>query len=108
MHGSSRWHRSLLAPLLVLVGLVALTSCRQSRRQVDGPLVVAAYGSIQTVDPAQATTVIALQLISALGDPLYASGSARDYSRLMLHSEELRLHHPDSGQGLKFRSKACF
>lgn len=43
-----------------------------------------------------------------LGDPLYASGSARDYSRLMLHSEELRLHHPDSGQGLKFRSKACF
>ena len=72
MHGSSRWQRSLLAPLLVLVGLVALTSCRQSRRQVDGPLVVAAYGSIQTVDPAQATTVIALQLISALGDPLYA------------------------------------
>ena len=34
--------------------------------------MIAAYGSIDSVDPAQATTVIALQLISALGDPLYA------------------------------------
>ena len=38
----------------------------------QAPLVIAAYGSIDSVDPAQATTVIALQLISALGDPLYA------------------------------------
>lgn len=43
-----------------------------------------------------------------LGDPLYAKGAARDYPRLMLHSEELRLRHPDGGAGLKFRVKAPF
>lgn len=43
-----------------------------------------------------------------LGDPLYAEGPARDFERLMLHSEELRLRHPDGGAGLKFRVKAPF
>lgn len=43
-----------------------------------------------------------------LGDPLYAKGPARDYPRLMLHSEELRLRHPDGGVGMKFRAKAPF
>ena len=43
-----------------------------------------------------------------LGDPLYAEGAARDYDRMMLHSEELRIRHPDGGQSLKFRAKAEF
>lgn len=43
-----------------------------------------------------------------LGDPLYAEGPAADHSRLMLHSEELRINHPDSGEGLRFRVKAPF
>lgn len=43
-----------------------------------------------------------------LGDPLYATGPARDFPRLMLHSEELRLRHPDGGEGMKFRAKAPF
>lgn len=43
-----------------------------------------------------------------LGDPLYAKGPARDFERLMLHSEELRLRHPDGGAGLKFRVAAPF
>lgn len=43
-----------------------------------------------------------------LGDPLYATGATRDYPRMMLHSEELRLKHPDSGMTLKFRAKADF
>ena len=43
-----------------------------------------------------------------LGDPLYASGAARDFPRLMLHSEELRLRHPDGGAGVKFRAAAPF
>ena len=43
-----------------------------------------------------------------LGDPFYASGAARDHARLMLHSEELCLRHPESGQGMKFRAKAPF
>lgn len=43
-----------------------------------------------------------------LGDPFYAKGPARDFPRLMLHSEELRLRHPDGGAGLKFRVKPEF
>lgn len=43
-----------------------------------------------------------------LGDPLYAKGAAADYPRLMLHSEELRINHPESGKGLSFRAKAPF
>ena len=43
-----------------------------------------------------------------LGDPLYAEGEARDFDRLMLHSEELRINHPESGKGMSFRAKAPF
>ncbi len=43
-----------------------------------------------------------------LGDPLYAEGAARDFERLMLHSEELRINHPESGKGMSFRAKAPF
>jgi tRNA pseudouridine32 synthase/23S rRNA pseudouridine746 synthase len=43
-----------------------------------------------------------------LGDPLYASGAAAAHPRLMLHSEELRLRHPDGGMGLRFRAKTPF
>ncbi|MEQ9261174.1 MAG: RluA family pseudouridine synthase [Roseovarius sp.] len=43
-----------------------------------------------------------------LGDPFYAEGAARDFPRMMLHSEELRLRHPDGGAGMTFRAKAPF
>jgi len=43
-----------------------------------------------------------------LGDPFYARGAARAHPRLMLHSEELRLRHPDGGAGLRFRAGAPF
>ncbi|MGH1424219.1 MAG: pseudouridine synthase [Pseudooceanicola sp.] len=43
-----------------------------------------------------------------LGDPFYATGHARDHPRMMLHSEELRLLHPDGGKGHTFRAKAPF
>ncbi len=43
-----------------------------------------------------------------LGDPLYASGAALDQDRMMLHSEELRIKHPDSGESMRFRAKAPF
>lgn len=44
-----------------------------------------------------------------LGDPFYASGPAlTDHARLMLHSEELRVKHPDGGATHKFRAKAPF
>ena len=43
-----------------------------------------------------------------LGDPFYAEGAARDFPRLMLHSESLRFRHPDGGVGMTFSSKAPF
>lgn len=43
-----------------------------------------------------------------LGDPFYATGAARDFPRLMLHAETLRLNHPDSGKGIKFIAKTPF
>ncbi|KII17169.1 RluA family pseudouridine synthase [Phaeobacter sp. S60] len=43
-----------------------------------------------------------------LGDPLYAEGHALDHPRMMLHAEELRIKHPDSGESMKFRVKAPF
>ncbi len=43
-----------------------------------------------------------------LGDPFYAEGHARDFPRLMLHSESLRLRHPDGGVGVTFKASVPF
>ncbi|MCC7321336.1 MAG: RluA family pseudouridine synthase [Rubellimicrobium sp.] len=43
-----------------------------------------------------------------LGDPFYATGPARAHDRLMLHSETLRLRHPDGGQHLRFTAPCPF
>jgi tRNA pseudouridine32 synthase/23S rRNA pseudouridine746 synthase len=43
-----------------------------------------------------------------LGDPFYATGPARDFPRLMLHSESLKLRHPDGGKGILFRAPVPF
>jgi tRNA pseudouridine32 synthase/23S rRNA pseudouridine746 synthase len=43
-----------------------------------------------------------------LGDPLYAPETVDQYPRMMLHAEELRLRHPDGGEGVKFRVPAPF
>ncbi|MDQ1901760.1 pseudouridine synthase [Paracoccus sp. WLY502] len=43
-----------------------------------------------------------------LGDPLYATGTAADHPRLMLHAESLRLRHPDSGVQVSFSQPAPF
>ena len=45
---------------------------------------------------------------SILGDPFYAEGPARDFPRLMLHSEELRVKHPEDVVSMKFRAPADF
>ena len=41
-----------------------------------------------------------------IGDPIY--GGSIVHRRMMLHSEELKVNHPESGFGLRFRSKAPF
>jgi tRNA pseudouridine32 synthase/23S rRNA pseudouridine746 synthase len=43
-----------------------------------------------------------------LGDPFYAKGPARDYPRLMLHSETFQFRHPDGGQGMRITAKSPF
>lgn len=43
-----------------------------------------------------------------LGDSLYAEGAARDFPRLMLHAEELRLRHPMTGAAMTFRAPVPF
>jgi tRNA pseudouridine32 synthase/23S rRNA pseudouridine746 synthase len=43
-----------------------------------------------------------------LGDPFYAEGPAREFPRLMLHSESIRFRHPDGGIGMTFSSKPPF
>lgn len=43
-----------------------------------------------------------------LGDPFYATGTVRDYPRMMLHSETLKFRHPDGGRGMAFTVKPGF
>jgi tRNA pseudouridine32 synthase / 23S rRNA pseudouridine746 synthase len=43
-----------------------------------------------------------------LGDPLYASGVAQDYPRLMLHAQSLRLKHPRTGHGMTITAPVPF
>jgi tRNA pseudouridine32 synthase/23S rRNA pseudouridine746 synthase len=43
-----------------------------------------------------------------LGDPLYATGAARDFPRLMLHAESLRLRDIESGKTVAFSAPCPF
>ncbi|MBL4810908.1 MAG: RNA pseudouridine synthase [Rhodobacteraceae bacterium] len=43
-----------------------------------------------------------------LGDPFYATGEAREYERLMLHSESLQFRHPDGGKGHRIGAACPF
>ncbi|MGB3178236.1 MAG: pseudouridine synthase [Albidovulum sp.] len=43
-----------------------------------------------------------------LGDRLYAEGAARAFPRLMLHAENLRFNHPETGRGATFTAPVPF
>lgn len=43
-----------------------------------------------------------------LGDPIYATGEALDYPRMMLHAESLRLRHPETGKSLTYTAPVPF
>lgn len=43
-----------------------------------------------------------------LGDPLYATGQARAFPRLMLHAESLKFRHPEAGKGMSFSAPCPF
>ncbi len=59
----------LSSSLAVLLIVFSQASCQPQRR--SSRLIVASAGKITSIDPAQASTFDALQLLSALGDPLY-------------------------------------
>ena len=43
-----------------------------------------------------------------LGDPIYATGEALDYPRMMLHAESLRIRHPETGKSQTFTAPVPF
>ena len=43
-----------------------------------------------------------------LGDPIYATGAALDFPRLMLHAETLSLHHPTTKEMVMFSAGCPF
>lgn len=43
-----------------------------------------------------------------LGDPIYATGAALDFQRLMLHAESLSLHHPATKERVTFSAVCPF
>jgi tRNA pseudouridine32 synthase/23S rRNA pseudouridine746 synthase len=43
-----------------------------------------------------------------LGDPLYASGPAAAFPRLMLHADSLKIRHPESGAAMSFSAVCPF
>jgi tRNA pseudouridine32 synthase/23S rRNA pseudouridine746 synthase len=43
-----------------------------------------------------------------LGDPLYSSGPALDYARLMLHADSLKIRHPETGAAMSFSAVCPF
>ncbi len=59
--------RLLLIPSVILS--LTIIGCKNSVS--SNRIIVASAGKIESIDPAQANTLRALQLISAIGDPLY-------------------------------------
>jgi tRNA pseudouridine32 synthase/23S rRNA pseudouridine746 synthase len=43
-----------------------------------------------------------------LGDPIYAIGPSLGYARLMLHAQDLALHHPVTGEWVQFSAPVPF
>jgi peptide/nickel transport system substrate-binding protein len=69
-----RLTQTLTAALLIssLAAGLALSGCRPKHQASANRLVVASKNRIDTVDPGGAYTFGAMQLLSAIGDPLYA------------------------------------
>lgn len=86
----------LLALTLLALTQLALTACQPVKP--PGRLIIGSRHRIDSVDPAAGTTVGSLQLLSALGDPLYAiTAEGRIEPRLALALPEL------SADGLRAR-----
>ena len=67
----SQRKRAWLAPISALLLSLAQLGCQPISAE-KGRITVASAGKISSLDPAQASTVNTIQLLSALGDPLYS------------------------------------
>nr|WP_254998585.1 ABC transporter substrate-binding protein [Cyanobium sp. Maggiore-St4-Cus] len=78
MPRAPRLNQTLAAALLTsaLAAGLALSGCRPEHEASANRLVVASKNRIDTVDPGGAYTFGAMQLLSAIGDPLYAINTA--------------------------------
>ena len=78
MPRAPRLNQTLAAALLTsaLAAGLALSGCRPEHEASANRLVVASKNRIDTVDPGGAYTFGAMQLLSAIGDPLYAINAA--------------------------------
>lgn len=87
-------------------GRAAQTDWRVVRREPDGTTRLRLYP--HTGRSHQLRVHLAELGHPIIGDPLYATGPARDAPRLMLHAESLRLRHPDGDKGMTFSAKCPF
>ena len=62
--------RYLYINLTIFIVLITQSSCL-SKKFINKKIIIASAGKIESVDPAQASTLKSLQLISGLGDRLY-------------------------------------
>ncbi len=65
--------RRLITSSTVLIFIISLISCAQKRD--NSRIIVSSKGKIESIDPAQANKLLAIQLISSLGDTLYEINS---------------------------------
>ncbi len=57
--------------LLILIFLISIVQSSCSSKKISQKIIVASSGKIESLDPARASTLKAIQLISSLGDTLY-------------------------------------
>ncbi len=61
---------------LAFIALLSQFSCTyNTSKEKNKPIILASKGKIDSLDPAQASKLLAIQLISALGDTLYRINS---------------------------------
>ena len=69
-------NKGLRSLILLLIGIILILgeiSCAQKRD--SNRIIISSKGKIESLDPAQANKLLALQLISTLGDTLYEINS---------------------------------
>ena len=70
--------KALLTVFIILISLLQ-NSC--GSKKISKKITVASSGKIESLDPARASTLKAIQLISSLGDTLYELNSNGEFEK---------------------------